>query len=134
MTSYRQLTTLALLKLRVAICKRLNAASYLGCVDSISFGHYYGKRPCQPYAALDQTTISRVHRSRSQNNDRGLWFGNETTCAHEYNILECKGQQPASAVNNFIDQGEFVAMKTLSGRIAPRCDKHQFCDKMTVST
>ena len=57
------------------------------------------------------------HRSRSQTNDRGLWFGNETTCAHEYNILECKGQQPASAVNNFIDQGEFVAMKTLSGSI-----------------
>ena len=44
------------------------------------------------------------------------------------------GQQPASAVNNFIDQGEFGAMKTLSGRIAPRYDKHQFRDKMTVST
>ena len=44
------------------------------------------------------------------------------------------GQQPASAVNSFIDLGEFAAMKTLSGRIAPRCDKHQFCDKMTVST
>ena len=39
-----------------------------------------------------------------------------------------------ACVNNFIDQGEFGAMKTLSGRIAPRCDKHQFCDKMTVST
>ena len=34
--------------------------------------------------------------------------------------------------NSFIDQGEFGAMKMLSGRIAPRCDKHQFCDKMTV--
>ena len=33
-----------------------------------------------------------------------------------------------------IDHGEFVAMKTLSGCKAPRCDKHQFCDKMTVST
>ena len=44
------------------------------------------------------------------------------------------GQQPASGVNNFIDQGEFGAMKTLSDRIAPRYDKHQFCDKMTVST
>ena len=44
------------------------------------------------------------------------------------------GQQPGSAVNSFIDLGEFGAMKTLSGRIAPRCDKHQFCDKMTVST
>ena len=44
------------------------------------------------------------------------------------------GQQSVSAVNNFIDQGEFVAMKTLSDRIAPRCDKHQFYDKMMVST
>ena len=44
------------------------------------------------------------------------------------------GQQPVKAENSFIDQNEFVAMKTLSGRIAPRCDKHQFCDKMTVST
>ena len=43
------------------------------------------------------------------------------------------GQQSVSAWN-FIDQGEFGAMKTLSDRIAPRCDKHQFCDKMTVST
>ena len=42
-------------------------------------------------------------------------------------------QQSVSAVNNFIDQCEFGAMKTLSGCIAPRCDKHQFCDKMTVS-
>ena len=33
------------------------------------------------------------------------------------------GQQSVSAVNNFIDQGEFGAMKTLSDRIAPRCDK-----------
>ena len=44
------------------------------------------------------------------------------------------GQHPGSAVNSFIDLGEFVAMKTLSGCKAPRCDKHQFCDKMTVST
>ena len=44
------------------------------------------------------------------------------------------GQQPGSTGNSFIDLGEFGAMKMLSGRIAPRCDKHQFCDKMTVST
>ena len=44
------------------------------------------------------------------------------------------GQQPDRAVNNFIDQSEFVAMKTLSSCIDPCCDKHQFCDKMTVST
>ena len=34
----------------------------------------------------------------------------------------------------FIDQGEFEAMKMLSGRRALRCDKNQFCAKMTVST
>ena len=44
------------------------------------------------------------------------------------------GQQPGRAEDSFIDQGEFVAMKTLSGCKAPRCDKHQFCDTMTVST
>ena len=33
----------------------------------------------------------------------------------------------------FVDQGEFEAMKTLSGRRAPRCDKHQFRAKITVS-
>ena len=45
-----------------------------------------------------------------------------------------KGQQPGRAENSFIDQGEFVAMKTLSGCKAPSCDKHQFCDNMMVST
>ena len=44
------------------------------------------------------------------------------------------GQQPGRAKNSFIDQGELVAMKTLSGCKAPRCDKNQFCDKMTVRT
>ena len=36
-----------------------------------------------------------------------------------------------SAVNGFIDQGKFEAMKTMSGRRAPRCGKHQFCAKIT---
>ena len=44
------------------------------------------------------------------------------------------GQQPGRTENGFIDQGEFVAMKNLSGCKAPRCDRHQFCDKMKVST
>ena len=34
----------------------------------------------------------------------------------------------------FIDQGEFEAMKTLSVRRTPHCDKDQFHAKMTVST
>ena len=39
-----------------------------------------------------------------------------------------------SAVNNFFDQGNFEAMKTLSGWEAARCDEHQFHAKMKVST
>ena len=34
----------------------------------------------------NEATISRVHLSCSKINDRGSWFGNETTCAHAYNI------------------------------------------------
>ena len=45
-----------------------------------------------------------------------------------------KKSQPGRAEISFINQGELVAMKTLSGCRALRCDKHQFCDKMTVST
>ena len=56
----RQLTTLALLQLRVAICKQLNAAPYLGGVHSISLGHYYEKRPYQPYAALVNRDFTRA--------------------------------------------------------------------------
>jgi len=50
------------------------------------------------------------------------------------NGILCNRQHPGSAMNSFINQGEFGAMKTLSGRIALCCDKHQFCDKMMVST
>ena len=43
-------------------------------------------------------------------------------------------QQPGRAENSFIDQDKFVAMKTLSGCKALRCDEHQFRDKITVRT
>ena len=33
----------------------------------------------------------------------------------------------------FVDQGEFEAMKALSGRGAVRCGEHQFRAKITVS-
>ena len=39
-----------------------------------------------------------------------------------------------SAVNHFFDQGNFVAMKMLSGWEAARCDERQFCAKIKVST
>ena len=42
-------------------------------------------------------------------------------------------QQPQSVVNGFIDQGEFEAMKTLSGWEAVRCDEHPFRAKIKVS-
>ena len=38
----------------------------------------------------------------------------------------------AVTVNSFVDQGKFEAMKMLSDRRAPHCDKHQFHAKMTV--
>ena len=62
------------------------------------------------------------------------WFGNETTCTTLENGVLRNGQELGRAVDSLIDQVEFVAMKMLSGYKAPRCDKHQFCDKMTVST
>ena len=43
-------------------------------------------------------------------------------------------QLSGSIVNNFFDQGNFEAMKTLSGWEAARCDEHQFCAKIKVST
>ena len=55
-------------------------------------------------------------------------------CTTLENGVLCNRQQPGRAENNFIDRDEFVAMKTLSGCKAPRCDKHQFYDKMAVST
>ena len=60
-------------------------------------------------------------------------LGTRLRTTFENGVLR-NGQQPGSDVNSVIDLGEFGAMKTLSGRIATRCDKHQFCDKMTVST
>ena len=50
------------------------------------------------------------------------------------NGVLCNRQQAGRAENSFIDQGKFIAMKMLSGRKAPHCDKDQFCNKMTVNT
>ena len=42
-------------------------------------------------------------------------------------------QLSGSTVNNFFDQGNSEAMKTLSGWEAARCDEHQFRAKIKVS-
>ena len=46
--------------------------------------------------------FTRVDQSRSQTNDRGYLFGNETRCAHAYKIKNGvlrNGEQPGSAEN-----------------------------------
>ena len=51
-----------------------------------------------------------------------------------YNIWKWRPMQQTAPRQCCEQLREFGAMKTLSGRIAPHCDKHQFCDKMMVST
>ena len=55
-------------------------------------------------------------------------------CVHMRTTLEngvLRNEQPSgSAVNNFFDQGNFEGMN----REAARCDEHQFCAKIKVST
>ena len=96
----------------------------------ISLGNYYERRLCQPRFHVCTSLAPRPMI---------VVFGLGTRLhVHMRTTLEngvlCNGQQLGRAENSFIDQGEFVAMKTLSGCKAPRCDKHQFCDKMMVST
>ena len=43
-------------------------------------------------------------------------------------------QQSVTTEWAFIDQGKFEATKTLNRHRPPRCDKHEFYAKMTVST
>jgi len=78
MTSYKQLTALALLKLWVAIRKKLNAAPYLGGVHSISLGHYYGKRSCQPMLRWSTHDFSLVPRLS--------WNANMYPRLHNFNV------------------------------------------------
>ena len=139
----RQLTTLALLQLQVAICKQLNTAPYLGGEHSISLGHYCTTGESRDRASCTlRWSTRRFHvctslapRPMTVVFDLGTRLRVRMRTTFENGVLR-NGQpaQPGSAVNSFIDQGEFGAMKTLSGRIGPRCDKHQFCDKMKVST
>ena len=51
---------------------------------------------------------------------------------YENGVLS-NGQQPQSVVMDSVDQGEFEAVKTLSGWDAARCDEHPFRAKIKVS-
>ena len=78
---------------------------------------------------VGQLTISVVQLSHSQTNDVICGLGmrlHVCMCTKLENGILCNGQQLGSAVNSFVNQGEFEAIKMLSGRRALRCDKHQF--------
>ena len=84
-------------------------APYLDCVHGISLGHYYGKRPCQPHAAL---VSPQFHVCTSLTPRPITVFGLRTrvlvrTRTFENGVL-CNGQQPGSAVNSFICSYENV--------------------------
>jgi len=101
----------------------------------ISPGNYYEieKRPCQLYSTHDSCVTSLAPRPMTVVFGLGTRLRVRMGTTLENGIL-CNRQKPGRAENSFIDQGKFVAMKTLSDCKAPCCDKHQFCDKMTVST
>ena len=64
-----------------------------------------------------------------------VWEWNYICAA--YNIRKWRPTQRTATEQSwrsYINQGKFVAMKTRSGCKAPRCDKHQFCNKMAVTT
>ena len=92
---------------------------------------------CQPYAALVNPQFhmctSLTPRPMTVVFGLGTRLRVRMRTTFENGILR-NGQQPGNAVNSFINLGKFVVMKTLSGGRAPWCDKHQFHDKMTVST
>ena len=102
------------------------------CMVFINFAHCYGKRPCQ--RARSQLAIF-AYECRSQASERGIWPGNKTSCAHAYKIRKWRPSQRTATTEcvAFIDQGEFEAMKTLSGWEAARCDEYPFCAKIKVS-
>ena len=82
-------------------------------------------RACQPYSAAVCT--SRAPGPMTVVFGLGMRLRVHMRTTFENGVL-CNEQQPSTAENSLIDQGKFVAMKTLSGCKAPRCDKHQFCD------
>ena len=98
-----------------------------------NFAHYYGR----DRASRQCGSFPLFTKCRSQTNQHGIWPGNETLRAHAYKIRNGvlhNEQKPQSVVNGLnIDQGEFEAMKTLSGWEAARRDEYPFCAKIKVS-
>ena len=108
----------------------------LTCVMFTNLVHYYSKRPCQ-CSASGQLAISLVTSLVPRL--MILLFG----MGMRLLVRMCTNYKMASFATDsshrvlriaFIDQGEVEAMKTPIGCRDPRCDKDQFCAKMTVST
>ena len=101
------------------------------CVVFINLVHYYGKRLCQ-CSASGQLTISLETSLVPKTNDRNIWSGNETTCAHAHKITKWRPSQRTAAT----ECCEWllltrVKLNTLIGCRALHCDKDQL---ITVST
>ena len=121
---------------------------------SISLGHNYVKRPCWlasfpgllTYNAVASNALASCDRDRRLNftstslapRPMTVVFGLGTRLrvrmrtTLENGVL--RNEQLSGSAMNFFDQGNFEAMKTLSGWEAAHCDKHQFRAKIKVST
>ena len=71
----------------------------------------------------------------SQTNERVIWPGNETSCAHAYKIRKWRPSQRTATTEccEWLLLTRVNSMKTLSGWEAVRCDEHPFRAKMKVS-
>ena len=83
----------------------------------ISLGNYYEKRPYMPAVLNSRFHVCISLAPRPMTVVFGL--GTKLRVRMRNTTLENgvlrNGQQPGRAENSFIDQGEFVAIKTLSG-------------------
>ena len=106
-------------------------------MQRLTYGHkpWLLQRPCQPYVRINSrfhVCTSLAPRPMTVVVDLGTRLHVRMHTMASYTVRN--GQQPGRAENSFIDQGELVAMKTLSDCKAPRYGKGQFCDKMTANT
>ena len=128
------MTLLAILKLQVrlflsiAISKHLNAAPYL----QHKSWQLLREETVPAYLTHD-FTCALVSLP-----DQWLWslvweWDYVCTCVHQKMASYATDSNRAELRTVFFDQGEFVAMNTLSGYKVLRCDKHQFRDKTTMT-
>ena len=108
----------------------------LTCVVFLNLAHYYGKRLVLAVRVVNswfRLCTSLFPRLTIVAFDLGTRLHVHTCTKLENGVLR-NGQPTQSVVNGFSDQGEFEAMKMLSGWEAARCDEHQFRAKIKVGT